>query len=141
MQLDLYRYDFQDDRTIGLLYINGVYFSDTLEDRYRDLSVEEKVPNKTCIPCGEYNITLVNSPRFKRILPLLSNVPKFTGILIHSGNTPDDTSGCILVGQRNGNIISNSRLTENKLLEILKNEKNITVNITNNPIINFLQSY
>ncbi|MDO4309932.1 MAG: DUF5675 family protein [Prevotella sp.] len=103
--------------TIGRLYIDGEYFCDTLEDTDRGLcqgqSVDAlrrmKVKGATAIPMGRYKITLnVVSPRFgkraryKRIggrLPRLLDVPVFDGVLIHIGNTPKDTEGCILVGE------------------------------------------
>lgn len=85
--------------TIGKMFINGEYFCDTLEDKVRDLSNEPKVMHETAIPEGRYKITLNYSPKFKRALPRLLNVPYFEGILIHRGNKPGDSSGCILVGE------------------------------------------
>lgn len=118
--LYLQRYDFQNDRTLGRLYYQGVFVCDTLEDKYRDLATEKKVQNETAIPSGFYQLRLSYSPRFKRILPEILNVPQFTGIRIHNGNTPKDTSGCILVGERDNNIIKNSRATENKVLQLIR---------------------
>ena len=80
--------------TIGHLYIDGDYFCDTLEDAEREI----KVPNETCIPSGYYRIIMNYSNRFKRIMPLIEDVPAFTGIRIHPGNDQNNTSGCILVG-------------------------------------------
>ena len=81
-------------------------FCDTLEPRVIDLDMsgkfeddEVKVMKETAIPYGKYKITLRKSPRFKRILPYLHDVPHFEGILIHRGNTLEDTAGCILVGK------------------------------------------
>ena len=85
--------------TIGCLFVNGTRFCDTLEDRVRDLSHEPKIPGQTAIPAGRYEVIVNYSPRFKRHLPRLLNVPSFEGILIHRGNTAADTSGCILVGE------------------------------------------
>ncbi len=85
--------------TIGALYIDGVYFCDTLEDRVRDLAKEAKVPGETAIPAGTYPVTVNRSPKFGRDLPRLQNVPGFDGVLIHRGNTAADTAGCILVGE------------------------------------------
>jgi len=53
----------------------------------------------TAIPCGSYNLVINYSNRYKRPLPRLLNVPNFSGILIHPGNTTEDTAGCILVGE------------------------------------------
>lgn len=103
--------------TIGHLYINGMYICDTIEDTDRGLSnamTEDrikklKVYGKTAIPYGTYNLTMnVRSAKFsvkdyyKRIcdgyLPRIQNVKGFEGILIHVGNTADDSYGCVLVG-------------------------------------------
>lgn len=99
MELLLQRLYLKPTYTIGRLYIDGVRFCDTLEDRVRDLTRETKVPGHTAIPAGRYELIVNRSPRFKRNLPRLLNVPGFEGILIHRGNTDDDTAGCILVGE------------------------------------------
>lgn len=93
-----------DDRTIGQLSIDGKYFCDTLEDTERLFWVAGKILGvkiygKTAIPPGRYEIAMTYSDRFKKVLPLLMNVPQYTGIRIHSGNTPLDTEGCIIVGK------------------------------------------
>ena len=113
--------------TIGHLYIDGVKVCDTLEDTVRDV----KIKHETAIPEGEYPVLLTYSPKFKKVLPLIQHVPNFTGIRIHSGNTAKDTSGCILVGENKvkGKVI-NSRATFNKLMEILKKERNWKIIIT-----------
>lgn len=115
MKLTLYRKFLGKDYTIGKLFINGEYFCDTLEDTVRP--EEEKIPGKTAIPYGTYDIILTMSPRFKRVLPLLLNVPNFEGIRIHSGNKPEDTEGCILVGfNKQKGMVLNSKDTLNKLM-------------------------
>lgn len=115
-----------DKYTIGDLYVNGKWFCNTLEDVVR----ETKIPNETAIPSGTYKVIVNMSPRFKRLLPRLLNVPGFDGILIHRGNTPSDTSGCILVGENKvkGKVI-NSTPYEKKLVEILKDENDISITI------------
>lgn len=80
--------------TIGKMYLNGEYFCDTLEDAVRPV----KIPNETAIPAGIYKVIVTYSPKFKRDLPLLIDVPNYTGIRIHNGSNKDHTSGCILVG-------------------------------------------
>jgi len=108
--------------TIGEMYIDGDYFSFTLEDRVRQ-NGELKVFGETAIPSGTYNIILTVSPRFGREMPLLLNVPGFAGVRIHSGNTANDTEGCLLVGKvhhRGANRISRSRVAANELTQKIK---------------------
>lgn len=103
MELTLYRRPTVGTATPGDLYVDGALECRTLEDVVRPLGPhgEGKVPGETAIPAGRYRVRMdVVSPRFGRILPRLEDVPGFTGILIHSGNTAEDTRGCILVGQR-----------------------------------------
>ena len=121
MRLILKRIYLKTAYTIGKLYIDGKYFCDTLEDQVRDLTKETKISGKTAIPAGKYEIVVNVSPRFKRKLPRILNVPGFEGILIHRGNTPEDTSGCILVGENRerGKVISSTRY-ELRLTEILE---------------------
>ena len=95
MNIQLKRRYLGEGYTIGSLSIDGQYFCDTLEDVVRQV----KVYGKTAIPYGRYNIILNVSPRFGRILPRLIDVPQFDGVLIHRGNTAEDTAGCILVGE------------------------------------------
>ena len=106
------------DYTIGRMSIDGKYFCDTLEDTVRAPGV--KIPGKTAIPAGKYKIKLAESLHFKKLMPRLENVPGFTGVLIHSGNTAEDTEGCILVGKNRvkGKVLD-SRETFAKLLRLL----------------------
>ena len=124
--------------TIGKLYVNGTYFFDTLEDKDRGLSAtfsldyirERKVYGKTAIPTGTYRVNMNTvSPKYKErawskpfggIVPRLVDVPGFDGVLIHVGNTADDTLGCILVGENKevGKVL-NSTACYKKLMPIL----------------------
>ena len=153
MKLTLNRIYRGPSYTIGKLYIDNEYFCDTLEDVDRGLTdvmslaeiLRIKKPSETAIPSGTYKITLdIVSPRFSTKtfyqqvcngkLPRLLNVKGFDGVLIHSGNTERDSSGCILVGQNKvkGKVI-NSQETFKKLYKILKDywdkDKSITINI------------
>lgn len=103
--------------TIGKMYLNGEYFCDTLEDAIRPV----KIPNETAIPAGTYKVEVTYSPRFKRNLPLLIDVPNYTGIRIHNGSNKDHTSGCILVGfNTSKGKLTDSRKTSDQLTEKLK---------------------
>ena len=112
--------------TIGSLFIDGVFFSNTLEDAVRDV----KIKHETAIPAGTYKVILSMSQRFGKVLPLLLNVPNFEGIRIHSGTTQADTSGCILVGENKikGKLI-NSRTTMDRLMAELRKTNDIEIEI------------
>lgn len=129
MELLLERKWCKQDYTIGRLYINKEFFCNTLEDTVRDINKngtfdcgEFKISGHTAIPYGEYEVIVNYSPRFKRELPRLLNVPHFDGILIHRGNTNKDSSGCILVGENTKKgMVTNSTKYELELTNILKN--------------------
>ncbi len=121
MELKLVRELFSMESTFGSLYINGEYFCKTLEDRVRDLEREKKVYGKTAVPFGRYGVELYQSPRFKRKLPRLLDVPCFEGVLIHRGNWASDTDGCILVGRRIvGDMLCDSTPCEKYIVELLQ---------------------
>ena len=109
----------KNEYTIGKLYVDGVFFSNTLEDKDRGLTSsmsleeikKEKKAGETAIPTGTYEIRMdISSPRFSKSnwyikncngarMPRLKDVPGYDGVLIHCGNTAKDTEGCILVGK------------------------------------------
>lgn len=106
------------DYTIGKLSIDGHYFCDTLEDTVRPAGV--KIPGRTAIPAGKYQIEITESIRFNRLMPIIKDVPGFSGVRIHSGNTAEDTEGCILVGfNRVKGKVLDSRETFQKLFTML----------------------
>ena len=126
MNLELKRIFKGKDYTIGRLFIDGKYFCDTLEDPVRQLdSSKDKIYSKTAIPTGKYKVSMsIVSPKYSirksynwcgGRLPRLLDVPFFEGILIHSGNTPDHTAGCILVGENKikGQVINSMNTLKN----------------------------
>lgn len=105
MELKVVRDRFERKRTYGKLYIDGVYFCETLEDRVREVvpgGPFVKVPKETAIPVGRYRVLITLSTRFKVWLMELLKVPMFAGIRVHAGNTEENTEGCILVGFNRG---------------------------------------
>lgn len=107
---------FTDRSTTGQLYDDdGTWICYTLEDRSR-FPGEPKVRTKTAIPAGSFRVVITTSPRFRRDLPELLDVPEFSGIRIHPGNDPDDTEGCILPGlSRRADFVGSSRLAFGKV--------------------------
>lgn len=125
--------------TIGKMYIDGKYFCDTLEDRDRGLSqsmTEEeirkiKVYGLTAIPTGAYKVIVNYSERFGKLMPLLLDVKGYAGVRIHSGNTPSDTLGCILVGRNTAKgMVTESRKTFLRLMETLKRDNEVVLRIS-----------
>ena len=119
--LTLNRRIFTDKSTIGDLFYRGEPFSQTIELSCR--RGDEK--GLLAIPAGRYRIELLPSPKFKRILPRLIEVPNRKGILIHPANRAEELDGCIAPGLYNENIpnfVCSSRKTFDSLFEKLRKE-------------------
>lgn len=87
---------FTPKSTGGELYMpDGSFQCFTLEDTIRD----HKIAKETAIPSGRYELVIAWSNRYQKPMPRLLNVPFYQGILIHNGNTPAHTEGCLLVGR------------------------------------------
>ena len=149
MELRLKRIAKKDGYTIGRMYIDGVYFCDTLEDTDRGLTQSmspaviksRKRKGITAIPTGRYMVTLnVQSQRFAKkamyrfcngYLPRLLNVVGYEGVLIHVGNTPQDTEGCILVGRNTevGKVLESRKTFEALYKELAKEKRSIYITI------------
>lgn len=152
MKLKLKRIAKQDLYTIGNLYIDDVKFCDTLEDTDRGISStmslkdinSKKLYGITAIPTGIYEITLnVVSPKFSKYpqynfcngkLPRLINVPGYEGVLIHIGNHPKDTAGCILVGKNKakGAVLESTETFKQlyiRMQKAIENNEKITIEI------------
>ena len=106
MKLQVVRHQFGKDATNGMLFIDGIFECYTLEDQYQAV----KVMHETCIPEGTYDIEFRKTggfhakytERYKNAhygMLHVQNVPNFTYILIHTGNTDEHTSGCLIVGE------------------------------------------
>ena len=142
----------KDTYTIGNLYINGVLFSNTLEDKDRcltsSMTLEEigkkKIYGQTAIPSGTYEVKMTYSNRFhsrawgKKYdgkVPELINVKGFGGVRIHPGNKAADTLGCILVGKNSiKGMVTNSqayyyKLLDNYIVPAVKKGEKITLTI------------
>lgn len=95
------------DYTIGRVFIDGTQFCNSMEDTDRGLDQNmsvlrikaNKIFGKTAIPTGHYVVKMTYSPKYGRMMPEILNVKGFSGIRIHSGNTAEDTLGCILLGK------------------------------------------
>ena len=143
------------DYTIGKLYINNEYICDTLEDTDRglrdDMPLEvinrKKVYGQTAIPLGKYIVDMTTvSNKYKDIqfykdlcggrVPRVLDVKGFSGILIHTGNKPEHTYGCLLVGQNRakGQVLHSkttfTSLYRNYLLPAHKRGEIITIEYT-----------
>jgi hypothetical protein len=153
MRLELYRYSSQKDSTLGMMFLvdkagKKEFLCYTLEDEYR----QNKIYGETRIPAKQYYIELrkeggYNEKYKKRFEDIhegmlhITNVPNFNWILIHCGNTDDNTDGCILVGDTSQQNISKEGFIGNssecykriypKILRILKSQKNLIIKIIN----------
>ena len=138
MYIQLVRESFTKKATEGKLFVNGEFECYTLEDTDRNLEDGgEKIYGETAIPKDKYNLAISMSNRFKKLLIEIQNVDNFTGVRIHTGNSSEDTDGCVLVGSSNNKTdddwISNSRIAYGKLHskveEALLRDEEITLEI------------
>lgn len=143
-EIKVLRYTDDGETTLGLLYIDGEFYCYTLEDTFREV----KVPGKTRIPAGSYQIDFI-----KQLTPLtltyrktrdwfdyhleIKNVPGFTGVYIHNGGTSEDTEGCLLIADGitandATKMLTNSRQTFEEFYKLIGNRlrNNCPVNIT-----------
>ena len=127
MKIEIKRLHKTENSTIGELSIDGVWECYTLEDIERPV----KIKAETAIAKGTYKVIINQSNRFKRLMPLLLNVPNFEGVRIHAGNTNHDTEGCILVGRtRSKDFIGQSRKAYDALFSKMQKAKEITLTIS-----------
>jgi len=154
MKLELYRFSSQNESTLGILYLvnDGTNQKDflcfTLEDEKREV----KVYGETRIPKGTYQIEYRKEggyhnkytkrfPSIHRGMLEVRDVPNFTHILLHCGNTDNDTDGCLLVGNViSQNITKDGFLGQSTdcykriypiLADILDTQKHLSIKIIN----------
>lgn len=118
-----------DKFTISELWAGNRHYCYVCEDTDRGLSSDMSLQNikaikvygQTAIPAGRYEVILSHSNRFKRELPEILDVPGFTGIRIHAGNTAADSAGCLLLGTHiipNG--VGNSRSAVSRFINDMR---------------------
>jgi hypothetical protein len=125
MEIKVIRNILANEYTVGKLYIDGIYICDTIEDRFRKIEKkEDKIYGVTAIPNGRYPVVLDYSPKYSKLMPHILDVPYFEGIRIHSGNSDEDSLGCIIVGEYcpgvAGGWVANSRIAYNKVFTKLQ---------------------
>jgi hypothetical protein len=122
MKLKVVRDDETPARSLGKLYADDVYICETCEDADRHIEDGgEKVYGETAIPRGLYKVVLSHSAHFNRTLPEILNVPRFSGVRIHGGNTAADSLGCILVGRvRMADGIANCAATVQRIIDMIE---------------------
>ena len=135
------RFDYSKNHTKSIIFVNDQFFCFGMEP-------ENKFNNtikgqRDLIPEGTYPIILSKSPKFKRVLPEILNVPNNSGIRIHAGNFPSDTSGCLVLGTYfNESILFNSKKKVYEFIMILKgfeNKKDINRIIYKTAEINYFK--
>lgn len=137
MNLYLYRRVKTITYTVGKLYFWSEFQCNVLEPPVRRLidlnddgdfddADEGKVYGNTAIPAGKYQIKMQFSPHFQRQMPYLQNVPGFTAIMIHPGNSVDDTKACLLVGEysKPGKLINSRQWSDLINKKLVKTEMN-----------------
>lgn len=117
VKMILIREETIEGAVLGKLFVGGIMLCSTLENE------------KTLIPTGTYRLNVSKSPKFERMLPLVYNdkVSMIRGIRIHAGNSAKDSSGCILVGERVGNKLKNSRPLEQAITEIARHDTTLEI--------------
>lgn len=142
MKLILRRTKFYESCTIGRLYAEENFICWTLEDKDRGLWKDQpleclktvKVYGQTAIPYGTYEIIKTMSPRFKKVTPLLLEVPGFEGIRIHSANRATQLEGCIAPGLvAAGESVIDSRIATinvNKVIDYALSKGKLYIEIT-----------
>lgn len=126
------RYNFGEKSTLAKWEIDGIFACYALEDKVREVDGKPvaawKIPHVTAIPRGRYRVALDHSPKFSPRMdgldiPHILDVPGYTDVRIHWGNTDADTDGCLLVGAHvvNDDFLGESRVTFEHVLTLMEN--------------------
>jgi len=133
LELLLIRKNYSLDCTIGELFIVDYASKKTIKicNTLEDASTTKKIKGQSAIPTGKYEVQITMSNRFKKMLPLLIDVPNFEGVRFHGGNTDKDTEGCILVGMHtNGKTrIWNCQPALDAVMRLIEANKRTTLEI------------
>ena len=135
-KLEVKRFEYGTNYTIGHFYIDGVYQCFTLEDKVREVEGQPvsqwKIANQTAIPRGTYKVVNDFSPHFNGIRPHILDVPGYEGVRIHSGNTDKDTEGCILLGKdwAGTDFIGSSSVAFLQVFDQIKDATDMTITIS-----------
>lgn len=123
MHIRAHRNVFTDTSTISSVTVNDDFVCYFLEDTDRKLEDGgTKVYGRTAIPRGFYEIKMDYSPKYKRNMPHVLDVPGFEGIRIHPGNKADDTEGCLIPGSSyRKDWVSESKVAYENLLSMMLN--------------------
>lgn len=144
MMIQVKRKTFTTASTCGEMWVDGEFECYTLEDEMREKEFVPvalwKVGGKSAIPVGTYDVVIDRSARFNRLMPHILNVPGFTGVRIHCGNTAADTEGCILVGaEKTSDYIGHSKLAFEsffpQLQDAIQRGERCTVTVTNEQVL------
>lgn len=132
MKLSLKRDVFAEKFTLGSLLVDGRHLGFTCEDTDRRLENEgEKVKGQTAIPRGSYKVILSYSHRFQKVMPEILNVPGFTGVRIHGGNTHENTEGCPLLGiQRTQDGVAKCKEVNDRLIQMIQEAEDVGESVT-----------
>lgn len=129
MEIKVIRKYFKEEYTIGNVFVDGKWFSNSLEDKDRGL--DQSMPLSqlkklkkygiTAIPTGRYEVKSYFWPKYRKTYPLLMNVPAFTGILIHGMQNASQSLGCIGIGENKikGGLINCEKYVR-KLIEMIQ---------------------
>lgn len=138
LRFEIDRKNKQDRFTVGDFRLDGDLLCLSFEDKDRGLdslnrkSLQAKIKKETAIPYGYYSFIVNMSPKFKRLMTLIDNVPAYIGIRTHRGRGIDQTEGCPLYAESvdaKGNVVPMSEEFEQDIIEMIQKSKYATITI------------